>query len=163
MPSGPHIHVRQLEIGDFEFVRELAAKQANFTVPPPYVLWLLLRIKDAVCLVAEHSSDGPLAYLLAVPVEAPSKALFVWQLAVSKSDAHSQAMTALVSEIHLISRRLRISTVAFSAVPGSPQYRAIRQCIRRIAATSPEARAVLPLVVSRNETEYQVRLRTKNT
>jgi len=68
VPTGhSHIHVRLLEIGDFQFVRNLASKQPNFTVPSTYLLWLLLRIDGAICLVSEHSTKGPLAYLVALP------------------------------------------------------------------------------------------------
>lgn len=153
-----HVHVRQLEFGDFDFVRELASHQPSFTVPPPYVLWLLLRIKGSVCLVAEHSNQGPVGYVLAVPMDAPSNALYVWQLAASTTGEHSQAPLALLSELHRITQRLRIHTVAFSAVPGSSAYRAVQHSVWKICATKPEATGRLPAFVSPNETEYCVRL-----
>src|SRR6185437_8623680 len=45
------ISVRSLEVRDFSFVRELSSSQPNFTIPPPYVLWLLTRISPELCLV----------------------------------------------------------------------------------------------------------------
>ena len=159
MAASSHIHVRPLEIGDFNFVRDLAAKQPNFTVPPPYVLWLLLRIKDAICLVAEDSSEGLLAYLLAVPIEAPEKALHVWQFAASNRGARLSASSALLGEFYKIGRRLGIRTVAFSSVPHSAEYRAIRQAIWTISQAKPESVGVVPRSVSRTQTEYRVHLR----
>src|SRR5258706_12065916 len=119
MPSTSHIHVRQMEVGDFGFIRDLAAKQHNFTVPPPYVLWLLLKIKEAVCLVAEHSNEGLLGYLLAVPIEAPSKALHVWQFATSEAGQRRNVAVPLITEFRTIAQRLRIRKIAFSSIPGS--------------------------------------------
>jgi hypothetical protein len=158
IPATSHVHVRQLEVGDFSFVRELAARQPNFTVPPPYVLWLLLRIKDAVCLVAERGTEGPLAYLLAVPMEAPSKAMYVWQLAATDRGGRLHAPMVLLHQLYGIARQLRISAIGFSAVPGSAEYRAIRQCVWEISATKPETVGVLPTLVSQNEIEYRVQL-----
>lgn len=67
------ISVRSLEVRDFSFVRELSSSQPNFTIPPPYVLWLLTRISPELCLVAEHADKGPLGYLLALPINNPPK------------------------------------------------------------------------------------------
>jgi hypothetical protein len=158
MPTPSHIHVRQMEVGDFDFVRELAAKQPNFTVPQPYVLWLLLRIKDAVCLVAEHNSEGLLAYLLAVPIDAPSKALYVWQLAASERGERLHTSMTLLRELYGIVQRLRIGSIAFSAVPGSAAYRAIRRHVWKLSTATPEVTGPMPTLVSKNETEYRVQL-----
>src|SRR4051812_39896152 len=100
MSNPSHIHVRQLEIGDFAFVRDLASRQPNFTVPPPYVLWLLLQIKGAISLIAEDSIEGPLAYLLAVPVENSTNSLYVWQLAGLQQRQKKSAALALLKELH---------------------------------------------------------------
>lgn len=159
MRAASHVHVRQMEIGDFDFVRGLAGKQPNFTVPPPYVLWLFLRIKDAVCLIAEESGKGPLAYLLAVPIEAPDKALHVWQFAVTPDGARWRASDALVESLYRIVRQLNVRTIAFSSVAGSAEYRAIRSAIWKVFATKPQLVGVVPRSVSRTQTEYRIQLR----
>ena len=158
MPTASHIHVRQMEIGDFAFVRDLAAKQPNFTVPPPYVLWLLLKVKDAVCLVADHSTEGPLGYLLAVPIEAPSKALHVWQLAASETGLRERATLVLLTHGSKIAQRLRIKAISFSTVPGSPAFRLIRRYALRFLSTTPETVSLIPSLVSPNEREYRLEL-----
>lgn len=158
MPAASHMHVRQMEIGDFEFVCDLAAKQSNFTVPPPYVLWLFLRIKDAVCLVVELSGEEPLGYLLAVPIEAPDKALHVWQLAVTPRGARSRAASTLVEAFYSIARKLKVRTIAFSSVAGSAEYRAIRRAIWKVFVAKPQLVGIVPRTVSRTQTEYRIQL-----
>jgi len=112
MPNTTHIHVRPLEIGDFTFVRDLASKQRNFTVPPTYVLWLIMRIKGAVCLIAEDADRGQLAYLLAVPLEGPKKSLFVWQLAATTRGGKEQATLSLLAELRDFGRRKHVRSIA---------------------------------------------------
>jgi hypothetical protein len=158
MPAKSHVHVRQMEVGDFAFVQTLAAKQANFTVPPLYVLWLLLRVKDAVCLVAEQSSGGPLAYLLAVPIDAPSRALHVWQLATSDSGQRKGATLVLLSEFGEIAERLRIRTISFSTIPGSPAFRLIRRYTAKVFSATPKAISTIPSLLGQNEEEYRFKL-----
>lgn len=144
-----------MEVGDFSFVRELAAKQPNFTVPPPYVLWLLLKIKDAVCLVAEHGTEGLLAYLLALPLEGPAKALYVWQLAATDTGQRRNAASVLLTDFRDIAQRLRVRTIAFSSIPDSPAFRVIRRYAVKIFSATPEAISMIPPLVCPNEKEYQ--------
>jgi hypothetical protein len=135
MPNTSHIHVRPLEIVDFSFVQDLASKQENFTVPPTYVLWLMLRIKGAISLVAEHSTRGPLAYLLAVPVEGPEDSMFVWQLAVSKGTVRGKAVLALLVNSAIPSGSLQFVILYFRVYPilaRSEQFGAMpRRCSPR--------------------------------
>lgn len=159
MPAKQHIHVRQMEVGDFDFVRNLAAKQANFTVPPPYVLWLVLRIKDAICLVSERGTEGPVAYLLAVPIEAPSKAIFVWQLASSDASQPGDATLALLVELREIVRRLRVRRIAFSTVPESSTFRLIQTYAKRVFSANPHPVSMLPAKIGSNEKVYQFEVR----
>ncbi len=159
MPTKSHVHVRQMEVGDFEFVRELAAKQPGFTVPPPYVLWLILRVKDAICLVAENSSDGLMAYLLAVPVQDPLKTLHVWQLASAEASNSGNAPLALVRKLRSIARRLGIRRVTFSSVPNSPSFRAARRLTSKVFSATVKQGSVLPTSVGDKECQYQFELR----
>ena|ERR1700730_10269116 len=154
MPNASHIHVRPLEIGDFEFVRDLASKQRNFTIPPIYVLWLMLRIKGAISLVAEHSRRGPLAYLLAVPVDGPEDSMFVWQLAVSKGPEREKATLVLLTQFNNIVRDLAVRNIVFSSVPNSAAFRAIRRYASKVFSSAPMAVNALPPAVDSKESEF---------
>lgn len=156
MPDRSHVHVRKMEVGDFDFVRTLAAQQSNFTVPPPYVLWLLLRIKGAITLIAEDSDLGPVSYLLAVPVESPDRCLYVWQLATSDQGKRSDATLAIIRKFREIAIAGKVRVIAFSAVPESPAYRAIRQYIRGVFSSVPQPITRLPSLIDLSENEFRL-------
>ncbi len=158
MSSVSHIHVRPLEIGDFDFVRKLASKQPQFTIPPVYVLWLMLRIKGAICLLAEHSTQGPFAYLLAVPVEGPRNSLFIWQVAARTGSQGREATRALLIEFREIIFGLGIETLSFSSIPNSAVYRLIRRYAWELAELVPKTLSALPSAVSERETEFFLNL-----
>ena len=158
MSGASHIHVRPLEIGDFAFVQDLASKQPNFTVPLVYVLWLMLRIKGAICLIAEHSSEGPIAYVLAVPVTGPDESIFVWQLAASKGTERARATRALLVEFQDIASELAVRCIVFSSVPDSPAFRTIRRLARTVFSSIPEVLHALPPAVDAKESEFLLNL-----
>lgn len=158
MPNTSHIHIRPLEISDFAFVRELASKQRNFTTPPTYVLWLMLRIKGAISLIAEHSSRGPLAYLLAVPVEGPEDSIFVWQLAVTKGQEQEQTTLALLAQFRSVVGNLGVRNIVFSTVPNSAAHRVIRRYASKVFSSVPETVNALPAAVDAKESEFLLHL-----
>lgn len=158
MSNNSHIHVRNLEVGDFDFVRDLASQQPNFTVPPPYVLWLLLRIKGAITLIAEDSHEGPVSYLLAVPVETPENCLYIWQLATKETSHQSDFTVALLAHLRGLLSHSHLQLVAFSAIPDSPAFRAFRLYAVRFGASVPTPAARLPQSVEAQEGEYHVRI-----
>jgi hypothetical protein len=158
-----HIHVRQLEIADFDFVRQLASKQSNFTVPAPYILWLFLRIKGAICLVAEKSDEGLVGYLLALPVEAPETSVFVWQLAASDKTPRNKGILALLTEFRRRISQLQVFQVLFSSEPNSARYRAVRQYAWEIFASRPIKNSMLPSSVDAKEAEFILHLSEKNS
>jgi len=160
MARPSHIHVRPLELGDFEFVRDLASRQAGFTIPPVYVLWLLLRIEGSVCLAAEHSAKGLLAYLLAVPVAGPQKSLFIWQLAASGG---TKAMSEILNRLREVVFELSIEKVLFSTVFNSPTYRLIRRYAWRLASIIPERLNPLPAAIDDKETEFLLTVKPFHT
>lgn len=152
------MHVRQLEIGDFGFLQNLASKQLNFTIPPSYVLWLFMRIEGAVCLVAEQPQEGLLAYLLAVPIEGPEKSLFVWQLAASAGKAQGEAIHLILTTLRDLAMRNGVKAIAFSMRPRSAAYRLVSRYTRELIARTPRLSSALPSVVSRDESEYRIEL-----
>jgi hypothetical protein len=159
MANASHIHVRPLEIGDFEFVRDLASQQRGFTIPPVYVLWLLLRIKGSICLAAEHSTKGQLAYLLSVPMQAPKHSVFVWQLAAISGPDGSKATQALLIEFRKRIKKFSTRNIFFSTVPRSAAFRAIRRCALSVFSQVPGEMNRLPFSVAPKETEFLLNLK----
>lgn len=158
MATATHIHVRPLEIGDFEFVRSLASQQPHFTVPPVYVLWLLLRIKGTACFVAEGSERGQAGYLLAVPIEGPDETLFVWQLAALPRGERERTTLALLTALRSLANARHIRTIAFSMEPNSAAYRLISRYTSELAATTPRLISALPSLIAGGESEYRIDL-----
>jgi hypothetical protein len=149
-----------MEVPDFQFIRHLASKQFQFTRPPRYVLWLLTRTNSRSCIVAEDSKYGPVAYLLSLPVNTSrEKALYVWQLAASPRGRRNGAIHLLLLSLQKFVRKMKIRFLVFSAVPDSPEFRAIRRQAHTIFGTVRNSRHVLPSGVSRNEHEFVIRVK----
>lgn len=156
MPSISKITVRPLEVRDFSFVRELAASQPNFTIPPPYVLWLLTRISPELCLVAERPDKGPLGYLLAVPISNPPKSLYIWQLAAAKVSDPEEAMMKLIASLRDVVKVERVKKLIFSAQPKTATFRILKRYSRRGFSTDPQDIGCLPEIVAPDEHEFCV-------
>lgn len=151
------IRVRQMKVSDFEFVRRLASRKANFTVPPPYVLWLLKQTNSRSCMVAEHVKLGPVAYLLSVPVNKPrGNVLYIWQLAASERGQRTGAIDVLLLGLRTLVHRMKIQSLLFTAIPNSPEFRAIRRYAYTLSAKEPKPNQELPSMVSRNEREFTI-------
>ncbi len=151
--------MRRLRVDDFDFVRELAAKQSNFTIPPPYVLWLLTRVRGDICLVAEEEGAGPVAYLLAVPVEKPQNAFYVWQLAARPNARSHVSVLPLLKKLFEITESQEISSMFFSAIPNSAAFRRIRRYARTVWSATPKVTSTLSGIVAPGEVEYRIDLR----
>jgi hypothetical protein len=159
MRTSKWIRVRPLEVSDFRFIRRLASKQENFTVPPFYVLWLLKETNGQCCLVAQHAKLGPVAYLLSILVTARRrKVLYVWQLAASKRGLELGATEVLLLTLRAFMRRTRVQKVFFTADPESAQFRAIRKYAYALYGAGLRHRRPLPSSVSRSEREFVVRV-----
>jgi hypothetical protein len=160
MQPSKTIRVRSFEVSDFRFIRHLAATRPNFTSPPPYVLWLLKKAHSKSCLVAEHTDLGPVAYLLSLPFKLPrGRALYVWQLAASADGLRTGATNVLLLRLRTLMRRMGIHTLFFTAVPNSPEFRAIRRYARVLYGRPVRSREKLPSMVSRTEHEYVIRVK----
>jgi hypothetical protein len=154
------IQVRALEPNDFAFVRRLSSRQSGFTVPPPYVLWLLRRTNPKSCIIAEHKKYGPLAYLLAaVGADPKDKMLYVWQLAASPRGKRTGAIDVILLALRDFVRRERVRGVLFSVEPGSSKFRAIKRYAYSLSARGFKAGKPLPNIVSRKEREYTIRVK----
>jgi len=156
MPEKKGISVRPIRVADFEFIRELASEQPNFTIPPVYVLWLLCKIKGDICLLAETEAGEPLGYLLSVPLTNPVSSLFVWQLASKHPIAASSAVRILVQQLKALCLEVGFKTIYFSAVPDSAAFRALRRYIKDIFSVDPVSTGVLHEMVAPGETEFRL-------
>jgi hypothetical protein len=160
MQHSKKIRIRSLEVSDFGFIRRLAAKPRNFTCPPPYVLWLLTKAHSESCMVAEHATLGPVAYLLSLPVKTSrGKALYVWQLAASADGQRTGAVNVLLLALRTLVRRMRMHALLFTAIPNSPEFRAIRRYAYTLSGHMPLPREKLPDSVCRNEQEFVIKVR----
>lgn len=148
-----------MAIDDYGFIRDTAAKQRNFTIPPLYVLWLLARIKGEICFVAEDAEGGRLAYLLAVPVSEPPNALFVWQLAARNELANSDAVRALIQALKQQCLRGDIGSIYFSSIPNTAVLRILKGYIREIFDTEPIQTSVLHELIAPGEVEFRIDLK----
>jgi len=154
------IRVRPLQVSDFRFVRRLASKQPNFTSPPNYVLWLLKQTNSRSCMVVEHAKLGPVAYLLSLPVDlSRGRTLYVWQFAASASGRRTGAIHLLLLALRKLARRMRLRSLLFTAIPDSPEFRAIRRYAYTLSGGVPRAHQRLPSTVSRNECEFILKVR----
>jgi len=159
-PNSQTIRIRPMEVSDFQFIRRLASTQFQFTCPPHYILWMLTRTNSRNCIVAEDAKYGPVAYLLSLPVSTSrERTLYIWQLAASARGRRNGAIHLLLLALRKFVRRMRIRFLVFSAVPDSPEFRAIRRQARTIFGTVRDSRHILPPGVSRNEHEFVIRVR----
>jgi hypothetical protein len=151
--------VRPLKVSDFGFIRRLASKKGNFTVPPPYVLWLLKQTNSRSCMVAEHVELGLVAYLLALRVNTSrGKVLYVWQLAASKRGLSEGGIHELLLALRSFMRRVRVQRVLFTADPESPEFRAVRRYAYSLFGAAPRSGQNLPASVSQSEREFFVKV-----
>jgi hypothetical protein len=159
MQTSKWIRVRQLRVSDFGFIRRLASKQDDFTVPPPYVLWLLQRTNPQCCLVVEHVKLGPIGYLLSILITEPGqKILYVWQLAASKRGARAGGIDRALLTLRAFIRRTGVRKVFFTVDPKSPEFRAIRRYAYSLFGSKPTVGEFVPASISRTEREYVVRV-----
>jgi hypothetical protein len=108
-------------------------------------------------MVAEHVKLGPVAYLLSVPVsKSRNNVLYIWQLAASANGQRAGAIDVLLLGLRSFVRRKKIRLLRFTAIPNSPEFRAIRRYAYTLSASEPRASQELPWMVSRNEREFTI-------
>jgi hypothetical protein len=106
-------------------------------------------------MVAEHLKLGPVAYLLSLLVNTPGgKVLYVWQLAASKSGLSEGGIHELLLALRSFMRRARVKRASFTAIPQSPEFRAIRRYAYSLFGAAPRSGQYLPASVSRSEREF---------
>jgi hypothetical protein len=108
--------------------------------------------------VAEHSNDGLLGYLIAVPIEGPTDSMFVWQLAVSKGSRRARTTVALLTEFRKIIKKLSIRNIFFSSVPDSAIFRTLRGYAKKVFSTVPDLLTSLPPAIAASESEFRLTL-----
>jgi hypothetical protein len=146
--------IRPVKVEDFQFIRDLAGEQENFTIPPPYVLWMLLKAKDDLCLVATSSSGTPLAYLLAIQIDTPPQSIYVWQLASTGGGKSAAATEFLLLGLRTFTKARQIEHIVFSATPGSASFKLIGKYCEQVFKATPRSLGILPRIVAPDEHEY---------
>src|ERR1035438_7684513 len=91
--------VRPIVPGDFRFIRSLASIIDGYTVPSPYVSWMLGRFHGGLCAVAADTGHNRLGYVLAMPTSDPGDGVFVWQLAVTFRGRRLKAQDHLAAHL----------------------------------------------------------------
>lgn len=112
--SDQDLLVREARADDANFVAQLASMQPSFTVPTPYVLWMLTVASPSLSLVTTTMDGHRIGYLLAIPCEPPGRAVFLWQIAVASNHSSVRASHVMLEEMLMRCRRMRITRVLFS-------------------------------------------------
>jgi hypothetical protein len=159
MSKAKTIRVRQMTEADFAFVRELASKQPNFTIPPPYVLWLLQKVDAQLCMLAEDLNSDAAGYLLAVPMKKPAKSIFIWQLASARPE--TVITEAIMDRLRELAIARGIKSISFSARPNSAAFRRIRRLVGQYSATGPSFLSALAPGIAPGEEEFNVALKQR--
>jgi ribosomal protein S18 acetylase RimI-like enzyme len=152
------VTVRRFTPDDFEFVRSLAASIAGYTICPSYVLWMLSRVHPDFCAVAVTPDGKRVGYLLAMSMDEPGDAVFVWQLAVTFHGRRLRAQDRLAAHLKESLKERRNAQIFFTTVPHSAADRSIRALAKRVFGGAPCMSEHLPDSVSTNERVYRLAL-----
>jgi hypothetical protein len=150
------ILVRQIRLSDFQFIRGLSSTIAGYTVPPPYILWMLTRFQGELCLLAEDASREPLGYMLATSAGIGSTEIFIWQLATNFRGRRLRAGTALASHVRRLVKKHGIERITFTAVPDSVGTISIASLAKQMFGRTPKMGASLPGRISSTEREFHL-------
>jgi hypothetical protein len=151
------VRVRPIKTSDFDFIRDLASRSAGYTVPTPYVLWMLTTFQREFCAVANARGYGNLGYLLVSPVGVRSDRVFVWQLACTFRGQRLRAPDALAEHLKRTARKYGVRRICFTSRPNSPQGRFVRSLAERVFHVQPALGKRLPGQIS-GESEYTLTL-----
>ena len=124
------VRIRPVTTADFEFIRSLAAKFPTFTVPSEFSLWFLSHYHPDYCRVLEQASDGPKAYLLAMPTSDPAAGIAIWQVAAAGSN-RPFALEYFAAYLRDLVERARVTSISFSASQDEATLRLIESLVRR--------------------------------
>jgi hypothetical protein len=148
--------VRPVRLADFQFIRGLSSKISGYTVPPPYILWMLTRYQGELCLIAEDASREPLGYMLAMSTGFGSSEIFIWQLATDYRGQRLRAGTALASHVRRLVEKHGIERITFTAVPDSAGTKSIASLAKQMFGRTPKIGARLPGSISATEREFHL-------
>jgi|SRR5208337_5326047 len=145
------LSVRPATALDAEFICKLASSVEGYTVPTPYVLWMLTRFHKDWSAVAEEGRKQ-LGYMLAFP--ASDATVFVWQFACTFRGQRLHAPDALASHLKRMTAEGGFRQIIFTTVPQSAAERAVRSIVRRVFKASIQKITGLPEQVPGEEWEY---------
>ncbi len=148
--------IRPIMPGDFSFIRSLASNVEGYTVPSPYVLWMLGRFHSGFCAVAVDAGQNRLGYLLAMPTSDPGDGVFVWQLALTFRGRRLKAQDHLAMYLKKTMRASKVHHLFFTTAPLSPTERSVTAIAKRVFHASPAKGRRLPGSVPGGESEYDL-------
>jgi hypothetical protein len=117
---------------------------------------MLTRLHRRFCTVALAPDGTRLGYLLALSVDEPADAVFVWQLAATFRGRRIKAQDQLASNLKKAIQACGRTQILFTAVPNSDGERSIRSLAKRIFSITPRMMQPLPKSVSQEEREYRL-------
>lgn len=150
------IRVRAIRLSDFQFIRELSATIYGYTVPPPYILWMLKRFHGTLCLIAEDESKNRLGYMLGMNVGIASNEIFIWQWATNYRGQRLRAANALAGHIRKLVKKYSIERITFTALPNSPSTKAVASLAKQMFGHTPKVGARIPRLISATEREFHL-------
>lgn len=143
--------IRPIKPADFEFISTIASKTPGFTVPSPYVLWMLARFHHDWSVVATKGGKH-LAYMLAFP--AGQSTIFVWQFVCTSVGKRSGAAGALAAYLKSLATERKYRTIIFTTVPQTATQRVLQALVRKVFKATIHKQTKLPKNVSSQEWEY---------
>jgi hypothetical protein len=146
--------VRPIRRSDFTFIRELSKRIEGYTVPPPYVLWMLRRFQGELCLIVEGPTHKPLGYMLATSGGIRSSEMFIWQLAATFEGRRLRVSVKLASHVRKLVKKHSIQRITFTAVPDSGATRSIASLANQVFGRTLTAGSRLPKSVAASEREF---------
>jgi hypothetical protein len=124
------VGIRPITTADFEFIRSLASKFPTFTIPSEFNLWFLSHYHPDYCRVLEQVSEGPKAYLLAMPTSSPTAGIAIWQVAASGLN-RPFALEYFAAYLRDLVDRANVTSISFSASQDEATLRLIESLARR--------------------------------
>jgi|SRR5579862_299828 len=146
-------NIRPITPADFDFIRNLAAKFPNFTVPSEFLLWFFSQYHPDYCRILEQEEEGPKAYLLAMPTTAPENGIAIWQVAASPP-IQPFSLEYFAAYLREVIDRTGASSLSFSASEEAGTLRLIRSLANRFSDC--RVSRIGPVPVAQGECEFRI-------
>ena len=143
---------------DYSVIASIAKECPGFTVPEPYILWMLSETQGDFCRVAtDESSAEVLGYILTLK-SADGEELFVWQIAVAPGQPKQayEIMRFLLDEVLELAKAHHISRVRFSC--SERREERLTRLAEQVCNVKPMQGNQVPIKADIPENEFSVLL-----